>query len=539
MYNLLQEKWLPVIRADGGRDLVAPWEITAGDPLPVELDVPRPDFKAAMMEFLVGLLQTVRPPEKRREWRLLLDAPPTPDELREAMRPYEPFFNLFGQRPLFMQDYTLEKPKKPADFTDIAALLIDSPGGNTIKHNGDFFVKRGRVNALCPTCAAMATFTMQAFAPAGGAGVRTSLRGGGPLSTMVDRRIHDNGAPSTLWEKLWLNVLDLQTKTAHGENVSTSQDFAGAVFPWAAATRTSEKGEETHPDDAHWLQNYWGMPRRMVLVSEQAEHGETCDICGAQPETVVRRFYARKGGTNYGPTWVHPLTPYRDQDGNPPLSIKGSANVTGYGHWLGVVYGQKTAKGIRRSLNVAHAYTSLKGNDASRIGVTVAGYDMDNMKARQWCESVFPVYPVADERLDEFRQNIEMLVGATDKVRLNLAGQLKEALINEAGRKQAKLDATFLANAQAEVWARTEPEFYRLAGQLAQCESLEDADSIKDAWRLCLLKTAQDIFNVFAESGRVLPERIGRVCDARRKLWFFNDKALRNILELPEKRGTK
>ncbi|NJB67909.1 CRISPR system Cascade subunit CasA [Desulfobaculum xiamenense] len=534
MFNLLEERWLPVIRADGTQGVIAPWEIAAGGSLPVALHVPRPDFRAAMMEFLVGLLQTVRPPARRKDWLAQLRQPPSPDELRQAMRPHVPFFELFGQRPLFLQDLTLEAPAKAKDFSDISALLIDSPGENTLKNNGDFFVKRGRVNALCPACAAMALFTMQAFAPAGGAGIRTSLRGGGPLSTMVDM-VRDDGSASTLWEKLWLNVLCLQTRAASVQPAPT--ELAGVVYPWAAPTRTSEGGEQTHPEDVHWLQAYWGMPRRVVLVPEDAESGEVCDVCGAQSARMVRRMYARKGGTNYGPTWQHPLTPYRDQNDKPPLSIKGSANVTGYGHWLGVVYDQLTAKGIRRSANVAHVHESL--NDALHLGVNVAGYDMDNMKARQWCESTFPVYPVAEDRLADFRGCIEMMVAAADKARMNLAGMLKEALVNEAGHKQASVDKTVFANAQAELWSRTEARFYELAKDAARSEGQKDEDRVKDAWRDHLCRTAQDIFHGLAESGRVLPERIRRVCDASRKLWAFNDKALRKILELPERGGAR
>ena len=81
----------------------------------------------------------------------------------------------------------------------IAALLIEQPGDKTLKDNTDLFIHRGQMQSLCPACAAAALYTLQAFAPSGGKGHRTSMRGGGPLSTLLKGR--------NLWESVWLNVL--------------------------------------------------------------------------------------------------------------------------------------------------------------------------------------------------------------------------------------------------------------------------------------------------------------------------------------------
>ncbi len=40
MFNLLDERWLPVIRADGSLDRIAPWELASGEPPPMELAPP-------------------------------------------------------------------------------------------------------------------------------------------------------------------------------------------------------------------------------------------------------------------------------------------------------------------------------------------------------------------------------------------------------------------------------------------------------------------------------------------------------------------
>ena len=540
-FNLIEERWIPVVRSDGMRDSIAPWELTRGDPPVVDLAPPRPDFRAALMELLIGLLQTAMPPAKVKGWQALLDQPPTPDALRQALAPHAPFFNLFGDKPLFMQDLELAPPAKASDRTDVASLLIDAPGQQTIRRNTDLFIRRGQVPALCPACAAMALYTLQAFAPAGGAGIRTSLRGGGPLSTLAERGSSRAGQEhQTLWDKLWLNVLPANSTHARLGGAPAPADLPGKVYPWGAPTRTSEKGQLTHPTDVHPLQAYWGMPRRILLLPEDADGGEACSLCHSQERLMVRSYFARPRGTNYGDTWRHPLTPYREQgQGKPTLAVKGTASIAGYGHWLGIVYGQGAEQGVRRAACVANALSMPRGREPGTMELAVAGYDMDNAKALQWCESRFPYYHVDEELLPEFRRMVDMLVLAADAVRKNLVGLLKEALVNEAGRNQAKVDKTLFEAAGSALWARTEAQFYSMTQELAQAPDMESSDPLRARWADVLMFTARDLFEEATGRGRIKPERWERIVEAGRKLDNFNRKKTRTLLALPNTGGSK
>src|SRR5439155_14612486 len=141
---------------------------------------------------------------------------------------------LDGDGTSFLQDFDqLEGEELPVE-----SLLIEAPGANTIRLNKDLFIKRGQARVLSRGAAAIALYTLQQFAPSGGAGHRTSLRGGGPLVTLA---LPDGGAVSrpTLWQRLWLNTpADLRLDVA---------DKARA-FPWLAPTRTSAKKEIVHED---------------------------------------------------------------------------------------------------------------------------------------------------------------------------------------------------------------------------------------------------------------------------------------------------
>lgn len=489
-YNLLREAWLPVVRTDGREDRVAVADIVGGEVPAADLAPPRADFRAALMEFLVGLFQTAMPPDQMDDWRAWLEQPPSPDMVRERLAPHEPYFNLFGDRPRFMQDLTLSEAEKPAR-NGVGALLIDSPGGNTLKQGLDFFVKRGRVKSLCPACAGVALFTLQAFSPSGGKGHRTSLRGGGPLSTLV--------SGDTLWEKVWRNVMPLSF--LNGAVPPEADGLPGAVFPWAAPTRTSERGEEIHPGDVHPLHAYWGMPRRIVL--EESASDAPCDLCGAVSPVAVASYLTRPSGYNYGPTWRHPLTPYREYGDNaPPLSIKGQANISAYSHWLGVVYGQaETPGGKRQGAVIPAACVRFARRIRPDAGVNAAGYDMDNMKAVQWCEHGFPAFAVKGDEI-EYREMVGESVRAADQVRRNLTGALKDALVNEAGKNQAKIDATFFANVSALFWSSTESAFYDHAASLAATGDHEAQDDLLREWGRALYRAAKDLFEQSAMAGR-------------------------------------
>ena len=77
------------------------------------------------------------------------------------MTPLAPAFNLLGAGPRFLQDREpLEGAGNPPDM-----LFIDSAGDSTAKKNADLMVRRGRYETLSLPLAAMALYTLQAFAP--------------------------------------------------------------------------------------------------------------------------------------------------------------------------------------------------------------------------------------------------------------------------------------------------------------------------------------------------------------------------------------
>lgn len=358
--NLIADTWIPVRCSGGGVSMVRPDEIADVDvAFP---DWPRPDLNVACLEFLIGLVFLADPPTDLDDWHAR--RAPDPKRLRAAFARLESAFNLTGGGPLFLQDLEpLEGEPSPTDM-----LFIDSAGGNTARNNADLMVRRNRYPDLDLPLAAMALYLLQAHAPSGGAGNRTSMRGGGPLVTLVD--------PGTdrLWDLIWANV-------------PYGRPAAPDVLPWMRPTRTSEaKGSETYPQHGHPVEALFGMPRRLSLAMQAGR------ITG-----VVQRPY----GTNYA-GWIHPLTPYyRQKAGAELLPLHPRAGAFGYRNWLGVVLTMPTEQAElgRRASAVEDYEERCRGlpEPASDVRVIVAGWSMDNMKPRDFILSRQPLLPLGDD----------------------------------------------------------------------------------------------------------------------------------------------
>jgi CRISPR system Cascade subunit CasA len=481
-FSLLADVWIPVRRASGGLATIRPQDITDdidGDPV-VALDWPRPDFRLAGLEFLIGLLATACPPEDTDAWLAGWETPPAPDALAAAFAPLEQAFVLDGEGPRFMQD--LEDFAGEANR--IETLLIDAPGGQTLKKNADHFVKRAAVVTMGRAAAAMALFTLQSFAPAGGAGNRVGLRGGGPLTTLA---IPPSAKSQPLWHLLWANV-------PAGEAPTAAQ--LPAVFPWLAPTRTSEGARTTSPPDVHDLQGFWGMPRRIRLEFADND-GSVCDLDGGVDTVVVRGWRQRPYGTNYA-AWRHHLSPYYRQKPSDPewLPVHGQPGGVGYRHWVGLLFDDADAPMRRPAAAITAFRDRLKliarGDQRIRWRMLAAGYDIyNNMKVRDFIESEMPVIEPGDPaRITEFILTVRGLIEAATEAASLVGRCVRQALFSD-GAKVA-LDAAVFATLRARFWDATEADFLRHAQAAAGGEC--DGDTVRRDWLRDLSRAARTLF---------------------------------------------
>jgi CRISPR system Cascade subunit CasA len=463
--NLLTDPWLTVRWRDGSQHNLQATEIT--DPGALSLLSPRPDFRGGLYQFVIGLLQTAYAPEDEEEWLERWHMPPTADELANAFSPWAPYFELGGEGCSFLQDVNplLTEPDQGIS-KPISSLLIDAPGGKTVRDNLDFFNKRGVVEKICPACAAAGVFALQTNAPKGGVGHRVSLRGGGPLTSLLMPREEDS-QPATLWRQLWLNVLPADVMVQPGGRFDGHAPKD--ILPWLAPTRTSEKKDgQTTPDLAHPLQAYWGMPRRIRFDWENTQSG-ACDLCGEEGETLLTQFRTKNYGVNYL-GWQHPLTPYYHDPKKkaPPLSGKGQKGGIGYKHWLGLALGSND-----RQPEAAQVVRHYLRERWGRLGETfdtqlwVFGYDIDSMKARCWYDATLPTYPMDPEKQARFSLAVGELLAVAQEAARQLGRQVKAAWADRPAdlKEEPAIAQSF--------WVISEPLFYRSLAAMAAPNGLE------------------------------------------------------------------
>ena len=391
--NLITDPWIPVVR-DNRSVTIRPDQIAdAGVTRP---DWPRADLNLACLELLIGLVFVTDPPRDDGDWHERYDAP-DPEHLRATLEPFAPHFELTGDGPRFLQDLErLEAGAKESDINPPDMLFIDSAGESTRQKNADLMVKRNRYPTLPLPLTGIALYTLQAFAPQGGSGIRTSMRGGGPMVTLVQPL---DSEPYVLWRLVWSNV---------PEGKPLPADRASEALPWLRATRTSHNDEIVTPEMSHPAEAFFGMPRRLRLLFR---------------EESLTGVVQKKHGTKYA-HWSHPLSPhYRKKPGEELLPVHPKPGKESYRNWLGLAFGQGnetqvSAESVRRF----HALTN-----APAAEVLAGGWAMSTMKPMDFDLHVYPTF-----RLGE---SAELRAGALVEAANSAWQELKKGLKKATGVK--------------------------------------------------------------------------------------------------------
>jgi CRISPR system Cascade subunit CasA len=496
-FSLINDPWLPVRRAHSGATLIRPAQLTENidiDPV-IAIDWPRADFRLASLEFLIGLLAIACPPASPRAWPGLYHTPPSPAALEAAFAPLAFAFELDGDGPRFMQDFE----ELAAGENDVANLLIEAPGEQTAKKNADLLNKRGQVMQMSRASAAMALFTLQTYAPAGGAGNRTGLRGGGPLTTLV---IPPGPAPLPLWHLLWANVPTGQPATL----AELPQ-----ILPWLAKTKTSENDKKVVPTRETEALAFWGVPRRIRLEFSAAEAGETCALTGVSDSVMVRSWRQRPNGANYE-AFKHPLTPRYNPKPKEQLwlPVHPQPDGIGYRHFLGIVFAPlASSASLQPAANIITWRNERRRAAAgtARWRILAAGFDMDNMKARSFVETELPVIDVADPtQMALYDECLTGLINGADEVASLLRHAVRGALFSEGAKPDIK--AGLFNNLRAQFWQDTEPAFYREAARAAGGTPQEN---VSTAFLQSLRQTALRLFDEDAPiTASDHPERVAQ-----------------------------
>ena len=482
------------------------------------------------------MLQTTSPADDESDWADLADTPPNADTLQRWFDACADAFVLDGDGPRFMQDFTMTAHEGAECSID--ALLIDSAGGSAVERNTDHFVKRDAVKALCLHCAAIALFTLQTNAPAGGAGHRTSVRGGGPLTTLLVATAAPGAQPPSLWQTLWLNVKPHRAFKLQGGDVEKTA--AHFTFPWLADIRSIQAvGSETQPLHVHPHHIFWAMPRRIRLDLD-AETAGKCDICKRESPRLVSRYVTKPQGLNYKGVWRHPFSPYYDtKEGW--LPVHPQPGGFSYRNWLAWVLGSTQSKKNVQAASMVNYVLGEREQESGQFRLWVFGFDMDNMKARCWYETTFPLYDLPGRpRATQvnIQELVKTLVEASEQAAYYLRQAVKLAWFGEADLRG---DLNFVDKS---FWDATEHAFY---AQLRDILRLGRSDAginladekfivgLGEAWLKVLRDTAIKLFDVdIVGAGSLSQQDPRRIAEAYNgMLRNFHGNAIKSLLRLP------
>jgi CRISPR system Cascade subunit CasA len=503
-YDLRTESWIPFARSSGATEWGPPDLIVdaiATNPV-VAFASPRPDFDGALSEFLIGLLTAAFRLNNEESWRKLWNTPPSRDELRAALMALPPAFDLDGDGPRFLQDFT------PSDLADaeiapVQEILVEGK-------NDPLFIKPNTLRQLGRPAAAMALITIQSYSPAGGRGYRTSLRGGGPLTTLVDPRPDESSSPldRSLWRHLWANVSTLEELPGWvaGRNPASPAD----TFPWMAPTRTSERDRATSIADVNPLQCFFGMPRRITL--EFSDGPGRCDLTGRDDQRVVTGFRVKGYGVQYQ-GWRHPLTPYyAGKAENEWLPLHGQPGGIGWRDWLPLIHMSATA--IKIPARVVAIFNDARADRVGRLRYSLHtfGFDVTNAKTRSWIDARLPAFVERDpERLELMSVLIASLTSATELAAYTLHRTVIAALYG--GSAAPAGDLSFI---KASLWDATELEFYEVVRRAVDSSDLAGAlPNVRRDFQKLLLAAAEEIFDNHVSAGADQPEQLRRAVVAR------------------------
>jgi len=524
VYNLLHEKWLPAKRHSGHVEWIAPHQITEGydigDPF-VALDVPRADFNGALLEFLIGLLSTAFTPENEAEKCKYWEAPPESELLSTKFEKYVLAFNLNGDGPRFMQDMD---PLDGGKEEKIAHLLIDAPGDQTIKQNKDLFFKRSILpENMCCAAVAMALYTLQTYSPEGGRGHRTSLRGGGPLTTLLVAK-DPLMAKGTLWASVWPNVLTKKyVKREKDLNIAAAK--AENIFPWLSKTRTSESKnhQKVTRKDMSPLHIFWGMPRRIRLDFVQQESETDCGILPVSEDIVVHKYRTKSYGMDYSGGWKHALSPYSPNKDDEFICIHPNENGISYRQWVDFSCPARDGKG-----SLPAEVFRFSGLDIFRDSdpyIFAFGYHTDSAKICAWVESEMRISALTNAKARKRISKIaERMIKASNFVVGRINGAVVQALQHPSKEKSKEFPKSL--GVSDDFWRATEGEFFDLIDDIARDVNTDDTtedtntkdDKAAEKWRKVLHGHSLGIYDKYISMYTVADGNMEQAVRARYRL---------------------
>ena len=253
-YNLLEEKWIPVLYVDGKTDRVGICQALTEAGKIRQIAASNPMDSVALLRFLLAVLMWCKEDAKPSLAALDEKSAGIPKNWLAKLNANEAAFDLFDEGRPFMQDRTVQE-----ENTNAATELIhDLPSGSALNH---FRHTRDKVDGLCPACCVLGLVRWPCYATAGTKGAGKSMT----ASPNGNTPAYAFPVCNTLLQCLGASVKRL-TASPNDTPIWLSNGRPGELGPLSGLTWRS----------------------RSVLLSMPTENdGRLCSYCGANTGGLI------------------------------------------------------------------------------------------------------------------------------------------------------------------------------------------------------------------------------------------------------------
>ncbi len=391
--NLLTDQWIPVRPLPTGMpEKISLRRLLCGDGT-WELCLPRDDMELASLQLVVCLAQILFTPADAQTLKQLIAAHLSENEFHDGCEQFKTWFWVDHPDHPFMQI----RGVKAKEATHMDKLLAGLTGAT----NSCFVNQSGLGECLCPGCAAIALFNQASCVPGFGGGFKAGLRGGTPITTLVQGK--------HLRQTIWLNVL---SKEKLMNDIPWHSDTMHQKPTWVEPIKT---GEKIAAEQIGLMRGLLWQPAHIELLPP-TEKG-ICSCCGCQTEEAYRAFKKAKFNFSVNGIWPHPHTPRISFVRKGQIEEKFAAFKTSAPAWTQLsrfVVQQQIDDSNKEGQQPAAVIRQAKylfGGKAQRLSLLVGGYRNKQASILERRHEVFTLNHDWDRHTAEIRQLVKLRVG--------------------------------------------------------------------------------------------------------------------------------
>jgi hypothetical protein len=438
-YNLLDEKWIPVLYRDGRWERVGIRKVFEDAGRIRQIAASNPMDRVAILRFLIALLYWCKgnPPDDART-NLGISFPA---EWFQKLDDNKDCFNLLGEGTRFYQNDAYKG--KTAEHTT-NYLIHEVPSGTNKWH---FRHSTDKVDGLCPACCAMGLVRLPVFATSGGKGMTAGSGKSPGINAKPPLYVIPIPAGASLASTLRLSWHRIDTKMG-----TPAWEQANVQLP--------RQGEVPLLTGMTWLP-------RSVWLGDPEQPESTCVSCGKKGQVIRRCVFDGKGSSKAAErVWRDPHVIYVSDSKNRDISLhasdglsKGQKSVSASKAWATILARQWT--------RILSGLISGPKNPDEPKSVWIVGFStVDNDKYLEAFEVHFclpgSLMPGSGEKIERWKHEVSNLDGSESlpersRNRMDIVSQVLAVRPHVEDRVSAKAGELVLGGDDA--WQQAADEY--------------------------------------------------------------------------------